>query len=841
MSKAARKPAGGSPAFGVREAKPRPFIGVLFLILSILTLIAIGDYRPEQHPAFASPVTEQNLIGSFGVLLGYWSFWFFGQVSWLLWLFVLWMAYLYLLPFRQRLNPSRLASIGLCILSLSVLSTLIEAQVLGDSGPELPPREIFSSNQYPNGVGGFVGDYLYRYALHRPIGMGGTLVVFTSLFLFSLAHLLWDNAFSHLRRLALAGQERWTAWQEARAKARQSAPTPKPVSPKARTREEAVKSSGRGLLRRGGGAEGEIEGAGAEAGPKPMIEEVEPPPEGGLEGLVTIADMPKPPATPEEIPANPIIPGKGLKIVQGEQVRKAAQPVPHREGDFLFPPISLLREAPPVSLEDSAEVHQATAEVLVRTLGEFGVKVTIGEVHTGPVITRYDVYPAAGVRVEKIVNLDRNLALALKALSVRILAPVPGRGCVGIEVPNKQAQAVFLRDIIESEDWVGFKGEIPIALGKEVSGRPLIADLTKMPHLLIAGSTGSGKTVCINTIITSLVYRHSPEDLRFVMVDPKIVEMQMYNALPHMLIPVVTDPKKVPGALKYLLNEMERRYQMFASVGVRNIAGFNLRMAKKKDAEAEEKARAADAALSPEERAAMSSISVPRDSEVDLPEKIPYVVFIIDELADLMMVAPADIETGVARLAQLARAAGIHLIIATQRPSVNVITGIIKANLPSRIAFKVAAKVDSRTILDTMGADQLIGRGDMLFLPPGTSDLVRSQGAWVSDEEINAIVEFMKQNGEPVFDEIFQRSVEESAEDTEDIPEDGDGADDDLIRQSIEVLRSTRRASTSMLQRRLRIGYNRAARIMEELEERGIVGPDNGSQPREILKDLDNF
>jgi S-DNA-T family DNA segregation ATPase FtsK/SpoIIIE len=372
----------------------------------------------------------------------------------------------------------------------------------------------------------------------------------------------------------------------------------------------------------------------------------------------------------------------------------------------------------------------------------------------------------------------------------------------------------------------------------------MIADLTKMPHLLIAGSTGSGKTVCINSIITSLLYHSSPENIRFVMVDPKIVEMQVYNTLPHMLVPVVTDPKKVPNALKYLLNEMEKRYHTFAKVGVRNIAGYNAKMARdRKDAdaaEAEERAAAMDAEMTPEERAASASVAVPRDPDItdELPEKLPYIVCIVDELADLMMVAPADIETGIARLAQLARAAGIHLILATQRPSVNVITGVIKANLPSRIAFKVASKVDSRTILDTMGADHLIGKGDMLFLPPGSADLVRSQGAFVADEEITDIVEFItRKNGEPQFDEQFQRNIEEGDDSESDSPA-GDW-DDELVPAAIDVIRNSKRASTSMLQRRLKIGYNRAARIMEILEDEGMVGPENGSSPREILMDLD--
>ena len=331
------------------------------------------------------------------------------------------------------------------------------------------------------------------------------------------------------------------------------------------------------------------------------------------------------------------------------------------------------------------------------------------------------------MKVGKILNLENDIALGLKAMAVRIQAPVPGKGTVGIEVPNKHPESVYLKDIIESEDWAKSKAEIPVALGKEVSGRPLIADLTKMPHLLVAGATGSGKTVCINTMIASLLYHSSPDDVRFIMVDPKIVEMQVYNDLPHMLIPVVTDPKKVPGALKWLIAEMERRYKVFAKVGVRNISGFNDKQKKKRQQEEERNAQFAIDEMAGDDILGMDNIpdaeapeiEVPRDEEIDIPEKYPYIVCIIDELADLMMVAAQDVEGGIVRLAQLARAAGIHLIIATQRPSVNVITGLIKANLPCRIAFRVSSKVDSRTILDENGADQLIGRGDMLFQSAG--------------------------------------------------------------------------------------------------------------------------
>jgi len=528
---------------------------------------------------------------------------------------------------------------------------------------------------------------------------------------------------------------------------------------------------------------------------------------------------------------------EGFKVVRAEKTEKATDLFPERKGDYHFPTLDLLMEPPEVN-SGADDDHMIKAKRLKETLSEFKIDVELGEVHTGPVITRYDIHPAAGVRVEKIANLDKNLAMALRAESVRILAPVPGKGCVGVEVPNDLAAPVCLKEILQSKAWANANAEIPIVLGKEASGKPLVADLTKMPHLLVAGSTGSGKTVCINAIIASLCYHSSPEDVRFIMVDPKIVEMKVYNDLPHMLIPVVTEPKKVPGALKWLLVEMERRYQIFSKVGVRNIAGFNAKILK--DKEEKEKAQLLDAEMTAEERAALSSIEVPRDDDaLEIPEnKLPYIVCIIDELADLMMVAQADVETGIARLAQLARAAGIHLIIATQRPSVNVITGVIKANLPSRISFRVASYRDSQTILDGKGAESLIGKGDMLFIPPGSATFMRAQGAFVSDDEINGIVDYLKVNGPPQIIEEVREQIESAGE--EDVlGSSGENEDEDpMLKKAVEIIRTTKRASTSNLQRKLSIGYNRAARIMDELEDRGVVGPDVPGQGREILIDV---
>ncbi|MDR1303035.1 MAG: DNA translocase FtsK 4TM domain-containing protein [Puniceicoccales bacterium] len=496
-----------------------------------------------------------------------------------------------------------------------------------------------------------------------------------------------------------------------------------------------------------------------------------------------------------EAKSSPPDDAQSVRIIEETALSKTSVPLKKRDSDYIFPTIDLLESSKNGSKQSAGqgENHGLVARKLVEVLAQFGVQVTPGEIHKGPVITRYEVTPDAGIRVEKIVNLDKNIALGLAAKSVRIIAPVPGKGCVGIELPNTHAASVHLREILESKNWADMEATIPIVLGRGVTGEPIIYDLAKMPHLLIAGATGSGKTVCINAIIASLLYHASPEDLRFIMVDPKIVEMQNYNRLPHMLVPVVTDPKKVPGALKWLIAEMELRYKIFAKAGARNIANYNEKLNNLQKLAAEDGVEY---------------------------KKFPYIVCIIDELADLMMVAPGDIETYIARLAQLARAAGIHLVLATQRPSVNVITGIIKANLPCRIAFKVSSKVDSRTILDSGGAEALLGQGDMLFSPPGASGLLRAQGALVSDDEINGIVKYLFQkNGGPKFEEAVQKEMESDGDSIS-----GDGNwEDELIPRALEIIRSNDHASTSFLQRKLKIGYNRAARIMDTLRERGLV------------------
>ena len=420
---------------------------------------------------------------------------------------------------------------------------------------------------------------------------------------------------------------------------------------------------------------------------------------------------------------------------------EASLPAKTRDG-YVFPSVDLLDKSGD-GLSGERENYEERMSEIVKTIAEFGISVTPVKASSGPVITRYEVRPATGVRLNRIASLEDDIALAIRAQKVRIIAPIPGQGTVGIEVPNKHRSMVCVRDIIESREWNESRAEIPVALGKDITGVPIVLDLAKMPHALIAGSTGSGKSVCINSIILSLLFKTTPDDLRFIMVDPKVVEMQMYNSLPHMLIPVVTDPKKVPAALKWLTSEMMRRYRIFKETSVRNIAGFNAKILK--DAQAAQLAEESDAAMTPEERTALASPDgESRDSDGDgegfeIPKKkLPYIVCIIDELADLMMVAGKEVEGSIARLTQLARAAGIHLIVATQRPSRDVITGLIKSNLPTRIAFKVASQIDSRTILDHKGAETLIGYGDMLYINNGSSDMVRAQGAFMSDEEMRA-------------------------------------------------------------------------------------------------------
>ena len=467
--------------------------------------------------------------------------------------------------------------------------------------------------------------------------------------------------------------------------------------------------------------------------------------------------------------------------------------------NYEFPPIEFLEEGK-MTAKNSKKAIADTASKLQRTLHSFGVSAKVENVSVGPTITRYELKPAEGVRVSKIANLADDIALNLAAETIRIEAPIPGKQAVGIEIPNKEKNTVSLREIIEDEKFQTAKSKLAFAVGRDAAGETIVTDIAKMPHVLIAGSTGSGKSVCINTLITSIIYKAKPSEVKLVMVDPKVVELSVYNGIPHLLIPVVTDPKKAAGALAWAVQEMVNRYHLFAEKNVRDISGYNEALEKE-----------------------------------GIEEKLPQIVIIIDELADLMMVAAKDVEDAICRLAQMARAAGMHLVIATQRPSVDVITGVIKANIASRIAFAVTSGVDSRTIIDSIGAEKLLGKGDMLFYPSGAMKPQRVQGAFISDSEVERIVEFLKNNGGPTYSEDVLEKIEKANSTDMEMDKDNDDDTDELLMDAIEMCVDNGQASASALQRRFKIGYTRAGRIIDQMEERGIISGYEGSKPRKVL------
>lgn len=480
---------------------------------------------------------------------------------------------------------------------------------------------------------------------------------------------------------------------------------------------------------------------------------------------------------------------------------------------YVIPPLSLLQKPARQDFDTREEIRQ-NALTLQETLKSFGVNVTITNISIGPAVTRYELQPEIGVKVSKIVSLTNDIKMRLAAADIRIEAPIPGKSAVGIEVPNKHGATVYLGDVLGSSEFQGAKAKLAFGVGKDIAGKTIVTDIAKMPHLLIAGATGSGKSVCINTLIMSLLFKYKPEDVRMIMVDPKVVELSVYNGIPHLLIPVVTDPKKAASALNWAVAEMTDRYKKFAESGSRDLKGYNEKiMAVRNDPE------------------------IPEDQK---PEKLPQIVIIIDELADLMMVSSQEVEDAICRIAQLARAAGMHLVIATQRPTVDVITGLIKANVPSRIAFAVSSGTDSRTIIDMNGAEKLLGKGDMLFFPQGIPKPVRVQGAFVSDQEVSDVVDFIKQEmGEVEYSERIQQQVQAGGGGEGSLG--GTGNQDELFVEAGQLIIETEKASIGMLQRKFRIGFNRAARIMDQLAEAGVVGPEEGTKPRKIIMTLAEF
>lgn len=513
------------------------------------------------------------------------------------------------------------------------------------------------------------------------------------------------------------------------------------------------------------------------------------------------------------------------KIIAEEEAPKQRAPLQEtfefvREVDgYVLPPPDIFERGDTTRKGPDEESLLMSSKLLLKKLQDFGVNGTVETVRPGPVVTMFEFKPADGVKINKIVNLGDDLALALRALSIRIVAPIPGKDTVGVEIPNADRDMVTLGDVLDSPEYRGSESKLTLALGKDISGSPIVADLAKMPHLMIAGATGSGKSVAVHSMLASLLVRATPKDVRLLIVDPKMLELSVYDGIPHLLLPVVTESKKAAVSLRWAVSEMERRYRLMAEEKVRNIASYN-----KKVEKLLAEPRPKPPPPPPSENGDDFVPELPPE-----PEHLPHIVVIIDELADLMMVAAKDVEESIARLAQMARAAGIHLIVATQRPSVDVITGMIKANFPARIAFQVASRVDSRTILDCMGAESLLGGGDMLFMPPGTSKLMRIHGSYVSEAEIADLVKFLRKQGRPQYNEAILDGVRMDGD------MDMDAEFDEFYDEAVRFVAESRQASVSMIQRKFKIGYNRAARIIEIMEQEGVVGPSRGAKPREVL------
>jgi S-DNA-T family DNA segregation ATPase FtsK/SpoIIIE len=788
-----------------------------------LLFLALISYAPKDLPSWVpfshvSPPNRpaQNFIGPFGAIIAGFSYLMIGAASYLLAVVLLGFGGAKLFHSRLRVAP-RLGWILLFIVSGACLLQLQTQHLQGW-------RAAF----YIQGPGGLAGYFIGKKMLLTWMGSVGSIILLTGIYVSSLI-LMTGLRPIHLVRQTVAGiRSGMIALREWELKRRLRKSDLKgrleisqqELAKQQRVIEKQLKKKGAPVP----------EPAGVFVSPEELVNRPKP-------KVVDTTALPNEPARKKP----------SLAELRGaEKKGKALTGLTSQTWDaenYTLPGFDLLdaHDTEGRTAADPAELEQIQ-QILIETLAQFGIAVAAGDITKGPTITRYEVYPAKGVRVDKIVALERDLARATSAERINILAPIPGKDTVGIELANTRKVKVTLRELLQSQDWeeAKTKSKLPLALGKDVYGKTIIADLAQMPHLLVAGTTGSGKSVCINALVASMIFRFTPEELRFIMIDPKVVEMQVYNSLPHLVIPVVTDPKKVLLALRWVIDEMEKRYKIFAQAGVRNITSFNGRPPKKTQKELDE--AALEAGVSPARRraaetaaAAEAEIKVPREDELIIPDRMPYIVIIIDELADLMQTAPADVESAIARITQMARAAGIHLIVATQTPRADVITGVIKANIPSRIAFQVASKIDSRVILDENGADRLLGQGDMLYLPPSTSRLIRAQGVLVTDEEIHRLVEFVSAQSPPSFDLAMQDKLQLSSMPTEEVTEE----DEELVEKCLEIIRQEKRASTSLLQRRLRLGYTRAARIVDILEQRGILGPGEGAKPREILVDLD--
>ncbi len=798
-------------------------VGLILLGLGTLLFLALISYDPNDVPEWfplssASPANDpvQNFIGPFGAVLASIFYYLFGAASYLITAVMLGFGGAKLLSSNLHMGPR----------SLWIIGFLLSGTCIAQRQPWL--LENYHREMNIPGTGGWLGYWIGERLLEGILGTVGSWILLVFIYVTSLILMTGIRPIILIRRsvaLPRLWLEKYRQYQLAQADERE-----KLVLEQRRVAREAKR------------LEKEL---GRKSKKRPISEPVASP-VAVSENLSEEEEIIRP--EPQVIDTSVAIPRKAKP-----EPEKISLTEPQHIENYRLPSIDLLEEQDIASREASDPNElRAIQATLIETLQQFGISVEAGDITKGPTITRYEVYPARGVRVDKIVALERDLARATRAERINILAPIPGKDTVGIEIANSRKVKVAFRELLESEDWHSTNAKIPLALGKDVYGKTIIADLAKMPHCLVAGTTGSGKSVCINALIASMLYRFSPEEIRFIMIDPKVVEMQTYNKLPHLVVPVVTDPKKVLLALRWVIDEMEKRYKIFATTGVRNITSFNARPKPKSQKELDEEAETNSEEAekkAPEvidfsakeddelftEEPTPPPVRVPREDDLVVPDHMPYIVVIIDELADLMQTAPADVESAIARITQMARAAGIHMIVATQTPRADVVTGVIKANIPSRIAFQVASKIDSRVILDENGAERLLGQGDMLYLPPGTSRFTRAQGVFVTDEEIQRVVEFAAAQGEPTFDS----AVEERLNLSSTIDEDVSPEDEELVEKCLEIMRQEKKASTSLFQRRLRLGYTRAARVVDILEQRGYVAPGEGAKPREILVDLD--
>ncbi|MFA6383798.1 MAG: DNA translocase FtsK [Candidatus Omnitrophota bacterium] len=735
----------------MKEKRINEFKGVILFAAGLIILASLVSFDVNDLSWYTSHpnIPPHNLIRTFGALLAGIFMFFFGYASFVAPLFILWAGINFFRNEPPIVRVPRL--IGLMVLMLAVSSMIALVSIRQET-----------ASFYRSGFPGFlISKFVVSY-----FGQLGGYILFIALILLSLALVTEVLISTFLMHTVNNAQMVVSS-----------------VMPDRKKRLFDLQA----IFKRNKEAKADVERVPGK--PRVNLHMQNPAPVDKEKKNI------KQSAAEEAAPVTYIKPKIKIKedAVKAETELPKPKQVVTKFGDYHLPGLDLLDSPPPFEARQIKEDLTNNARILQETLEDFGISVKVTDIERGPIITRYELEPAPGVKVNRIEALEDDLALVMKAQSVRIIAPIPGKARVGIEVPNMQSSLVFLQEVLATKEFQDAKQRLTLALGKDIAGKPVIADLAQMPHLLIAGTTGSGKTVCVNGIILSLLFRYSPNDLKFLMIDPKMVELAPYNGLPHLLCPVVTESKKASTALNWVVIEMERRYRLLAEATARNIVGYN-------------------------EKAA---------------EKLPYIVVVIDEFADLMVVARDQVENAVTRLAQLSRAVGIHLILATQRPSVDVITGVIKANLPARVSFKVASKVDSRTVLDTNGADKLLGRGDMLFSRPEDSKLIRAQGALVSDAEIERVAEFIKKQAEPVYDETIVKDQQKGGSFS--------GEKDEMYDEAVRIVMECNQASVSVLQRRMRLGYTRAGRIIDMMHEEGLVGPYEGSKPRRILVDRESW